>query len=109
KRCGRADGAVTLLPLIEQPEAIGTPFAIARATPRIAAIAFGHGDFSLAMGIKAAPSTAGIVFHARCQVVMAAKAAGITPIDNVFLDIPNLEELKVETRQGQQLGYEGKA
>jgi len=40
---------------------------------------------------------------------MAAKAAGITPIDNVFLDIPNLEELKVETRQGQQLGYEGKA
>src|SRR6185503_18958662 len=36
KRCGRADGSVTLLPLIEQPEAIGNAFAIARATPRIA-------------------------------------------------------------------------
>jgi len=109
RRAGRSIGSIRLIPLFEQPEAIGHAFAIARATPRIAAIAFGHGDFSLAMGIKAAPSTAGIVFHARCQVVMAAKAAGITPIDNVFLDIPNLEELKVETRQGQQLGYEGKA
>ena len=109
RRAGRSIGSIRLIPLFEQPESIGNAFAIARATPRIAAIAFGHGDFSLAMGIKAAPSTAGIVFHARCQVVMAAKAAGITPIDNVFLDIPNLEELKVETRQGQQLGYEGKA
>jgi citrate lyase subunit beta/citryl-CoA lyase len=40
---------------------------------------------------------------------MAAKAAGITPIDNVFLDIPNIDGLIIETRQGMQLGYEGKA
>jgi hypothetical protein len=100
---------VALLPLIEQPEAIGNAFAIARATPRIAGIAFGHGDFSLAMCIKEAPSTAGIVLHARCQVPMAAKAAGITPIDNVFLHIPDIEGLIAETRQGKQLGYEGKA
>jgi citrate lyase subunit beta/citryl-CoA lyase len=109
QRCGRAAGAVALLPLIEQPEAIGNVFAVAKATRRIAGIAFGHGDFSLAMGIKAAPSTAGVVLHARCQVVMAAKAAGIAPIDNVFLDIPNIEGLIAETRQGLQLGYEGKA
>lgn len=109
QRAGRAANSVALLPLIEQPEAIGNAFAIARATSRIAGIAFGHGDFSLAMGIKAAPSTDGIVFHARCQVAMAAKAAGITPIDNVFLHIPDIEGLIVETRQGKQLGYEGKA
>jgi citrate lyase subunit beta / citryl-CoA lyase len=109
QRAGRAAGSVVLLPLIEQPEAIGNAFAIARATPRIAGIAFGHGDFSLSMGLKAAPSTEGVVFHARCQVAMAAKAAGITPIDNVFLDIPNVEGLVGETRQGKQLGYEGKA
>lgn len=109
KRAGRPAGSVVLIPLIEQPEALGNVFAIARATPRITAIAFGHGDFSLAMGIKEAPSTEGIVFHARCQVAMAAKAAGITPIDNVFLNIPDLEGLQVETRQGKQLGYEGKA
>src|SRR5262249_41891582 len=84
-------------------------FALAKATPRIAGIAFGHGDFSAAMGIKAAPSVDGVVFHARCQVAMAAKAAGITPIDNVFLDIPDIEGLAAETRQGKQLGYEGKA
>jgi len=109
QRASRMAGSVVLLPLIEQPEASGNAFAIARATPRIAGIAFGHGDFSLAMGIKAAPSTEGVVFHARCQVVMAAKAAGITPIDNVFLDIPNVEGLIGETRQGKHLGYEGKA
>jgi citrate lyase beta subunit len=109
QRCGRAAGSVVLLPLIELPVAIGNAFALAKATPRIAGIAFGHGDFSAAMGIKAAPSVDGVVFHARCQVAMAAKAAGITPIDNVFLDIPDIEGLAAETRQGKQLGYEGKA
>lgn len=109
QRAGRAPGSVVLLPLLEQPEAMGNAFAIARATPRIAGIAFGHGDFSLAMGIKAASSREGIVWHARCQVAMAAKAAGITPIDNVFLEIPDIEGLIAETRQGKELGYEGKA
>ena len=108
-RCGRKIGAVKLLPLIEQPEAIGSAFAIARATTRIAGIAFGHGDFSASMGIPAGPSVDGIVLHARCQVAIAAKAAGITPIDNVFLDIPNISGLSEETRQGKNLGYEGKA
>ncbi len=109
QRCGRTPGTVVLLPLIEQPEAIGNTFAIAKATPRIAGIAFGHGDFSASMGIKAGPSVDGIVLHARCQVAIAAKAAGITPIDNVFLDIPNIAGLTEETRQGKELGYEGKA
>ena len=108
-RAGRASGSVVLLPLIEQPEAIGNAYGLAGASPRIAGMAFGHGDFSLSMGIKAAPSTEGIVFHARCQVVTAAKATGIVPIDNVYLDIKDLEGLSVETRQGKQLGYEGKA
>lgn len=108
-RAGREAGSVVLLPLIEQPEAIGNAFALAKATPRIVGIAFGHGDFSLSMGIKAAPSIDGIVLYARCQVVTAAKAAGITPIDNVYLDIPDIEGLGAETRQGKQLGYEGKA
>jgi citrate lyase subunit beta/citryl-CoA lyase len=109
QRAGRPAGSVALLPLIEQPQAIGNAFAIARAASRVAAVAFGHGDFSLAMGIKAAPSTDGIVLHARCQVAIAAKAAGITPIDNVFLQIPDIDGLVAETRQGKQLGYEGKA
>lgn len=108
-RSGRTIGAVKLLPLIEQPEAIGNAFAIAKATKRIAGIAFGHGDFSASMGIKAGPSVDGIVLHARCQVAIAAKAAGIVPIDNVFLDIPNIAGLTDETRQGKELGYEGKA
>ena len=76
QRAGRQPGDVVLIPLFEQPEAIGNAFSIASATSRIAGIAFGHGDFSLSMGIKAAPSTAGVVLQARCQVVMAAKAAG---------------------------------
>ncbi len=109
QRAGREPGSVVLLPLIEQPQAIGNAFALAQATPRLAGMAFGHGDFSLSMGIQAAPSTDGIVWHARCQVVTAAKSAGIVPVDNVYLDIPDLEGLAAETRQGKQLGYEGKA
>ena len=109
ERSGREPGSVVLLPLIEQPQAIGNAFNLAQASPRLAGMAFGHGDFSLAMGIQAAPSIDGIVLHARCQVVTAAKSAGIVPIDNVYLDIPDVEGLVAETRQGKQLGYEGKA
>ncbi len=109
ERSGRNPGSVVLLPLIEQPQAIGSAFSLAQAGPRLAGLAFGHGDFSLAMGIQAGPSIDGIVMHARCQVVIAAKSAGIVPIDNVYLDIPNVEGLVAETRQGKQLGYEGKA
>lgn len=109
QRSGRTPGEVVLIPLFEQPVAIGQAFAIASATPRIAGVAFGHGDFSLSMGIAAAPSTDGIVLQARGQVVMAAKAAGVTPIDNVYLDIRDTDGLITETRQGKALGYEGKA
>ena len=109
ERAGQAPGSVALLPLIEQPQAIGNAFSLAQASPRLVGMAFGHGDFSLAMGIQAGPSSDGIVLHARCQVVTAAKAAGIVPIDNVYLDIPDVEGLVAETRQGKQLGYEGKA
>lgn len=109
ERAGQAPGSVALLPLIEQPQAIGNAFSLAQASPRLAGMAFGHGDFSLAMGIQAGPSSDGIVLHTRCQVVTAAKAAGIVPIDNVYLDIPDVEGLVAETRQGKHLGYEGKA
>ncbi len=109
QRSRRKVGEVVLLPLLEEPEAIGNAFAIAAATPRIAGVAFGHGDFSLSMGIKAAPSLRGIVYHARCQVAMAARAAGVTAIDNVYLDIKDQSGLREETEQGKGLGYEGKA
>jgi citrate lyase subunit beta/citryl-CoA lyase len=109
KRLGQPVGTVKLLPIIESPQAIGHVFAIARATPRTDALLFGHGDLSLAMGIKAAPSTEGVIFHARCQVALAAKAAGLDPIDNVFLQINDSEGLMAETQQGKLLGYEGKA
>lgn len=109
RRAGRAAGEVVLIPLFEQPAAIGNAFSIAAATPRIAGVAFGHGDFSLAMGIAAGSSTDGVVLQARGQVVMAAKAAGVTPIDNVYLDIRDTDGLTKETRQGKALGYEGKA
>lgn len=109
QRSRRKVGEVVLLPLLEEPEAIGNAFAIAAATPRIAGVAFGHGDFSLSMGIKAAPSLGGIVYHARCQVAMAARAAGVTAIDNVYLDIKDQDGLREESDQGKGLGYEGKA
>ncbi len=109
QRAERQPGDVVLIPLFEQPQAIGNAFSIASATSRIAGIAFGHGDFSLSMGIKAASSIDGVVLQARCQVVMAAKAAGVTPIDNVYLDIKDLDGLRLETQQGKDLGYEGKA
>lgn len=108
---GRSETAaegVKLLALVESPAGITHAFAIGRATPRIEALCFGHADFSLAMGLGEADASRGIAYHARCALVMAAKACGVAPIDTVHLAVKDLEGFREDAGRGLCLGFEGK-
>lgn len=80
---------------------------IAKADPRIAAMALGAEDFTASM--QAQRTKKGWeVFYARNAVLMAARAAGIDAIDVVFSDINDLEGLREDTTLTKNLGFDGK-
>ena len=101
-------GVVRLLALVETPAGIANAVAIGSATPRIEALCFGHADFSLQMGLAEADASRGIVYHARCTLVIAAKACGIAPIDCVHLAVKDEQAFREDAELGLQLGFEGK-
>ena len=107
-RAGRAQGSVKLLALIETPRGVLNADAIATASPQIEALVMGHVDLSRALGIKEAGAMQGTILHARCQLVLAAKAAGRDAIDTVFMDLDDPDGFAAEARQGLQLGFGGK-
>jgi len=105
---GRAGGLAKLLLLIESPAGVANATSIAAATPRVEALCFGHADFSLLVGLAEADASRGIVYHARCSVVIAAKAHGVAPIDCIFPAVKDDDACRADTQLGASLGYEGK-
>ncbi len=107
--CGRMpDAALKLLLLIETPAGIAHAANIGRASPRIEALCFGHADFALSMGLSDTDASRGIIYHARCSVVIAAKACGVAPIDCVHLAVKDEAAFRADAELGLSLGYEGK-
>jgi citrate lyase subunit beta/citryl-CoA lyase len=99
---------VELLALVETPAGIAGALALGRATSRMTALCFGHADFSLQMGLPEADATCGVVYHARCSLVIAAKACGVAPIDTVHLAVHDEEAFRRDAELGRALGFEGK-
>lgn len=102
------DATAKLLLLIETPAGIVQAAAIGGSTARVEGLCFGHADFSLSMGLSEADATHGIVYHARCTLVIAAKACGIAPIDCVHVAVKDEAAFRADTELGLRLGYEGK-
>jgi len=103
-----AERGVKLLALVESPAGIANALAIGRAAARVDALCFGHADFSLEMGLTAADASRGIVYHARCSLVIAAKACGVAPIDSVHLAVRDPKAFRADAELGRSLGFEGK-
>ena len=103
-----AHAATKLLLLVESPLGVAEALALARATPRVEALCFGHADFSLAMGLTQADASRGVVYHARCTLVIAAHAAGVAAIDSVHLAVKDDAGFRADAKLGLELGFEGK-
>lgn len=74
--------------LIELPQAIVKAYDIATASPRMAGLIFGIADFAATLGIREVVKNQNINFlYSKQAVVVAAKAAGLHAIDNVYLPL----------------------
>ncbi|MGH9577940.1 MAG: HpcH/HpaI aldolase/citrate lyase family protein [Terriglobales bacterium] len=72
--------------LIETPQALVHAYAIATASDRMCGLVFGIADFAAGLGIREIVENQNQNFHYSKQaVVVAAKAAGLHAVDNVFL------------------------
>ncbi len=106
---GATAGAPTrLLLLVETPAGIANALALGRCTPRVEALCFGHADFSLSMGLAEADASRGIIYHARCTLVIAAKACAVAPFDCVHVAVKDAQAFREDAELGLRLGFEGK-
>lgn len=106
-------GSTRLLPIAtETPEGLLHIREIAGASPRIAAISWGIEDLSAAMGLPQTRDAEGryldIPRYARVMCALAASAAGVEAIDTVYTDIPDLDGLRRECREGVAMSFSGK-
>lgn len=96
----------------ETPEGLLNIAAVARASPRIAAISWGIEDLSAAMGLPRTRDAEGryldIPRYARVMTAVAASAAGVEALDTVFIDIADLEGLRRECQEAVSMGFTGK-
>ena len=97
---------VFLMPIIESALGIENSFEIVRASDNIVAVAIGLEDYTADLGVSR--TIEGLEsFYARTRLVVAAKAAGIQPIDSVFSDVADMEALKINVMASKSLGFEG--
>jgi len=97
---------VFLMPIIESALGIEHSFEIACACDNVVAIAIGLEDYTTDLGVtRTIEGTES--FYARTRLVVAARAAGIQPIDSVFSDVADMGALKQNVMNSKSLGFEG--
>ena len=97
---------VFLMPIIESALGIENSFEIARASENVVALAIGLEDYTSDLGVTRTIE-GNESFYARTRLVVAAKAAGIQPIDSVFSDVADMDALRQNVLVSKSLGFEG--
>ncbi|MBN1352646.1 HpcH/HpaI aldolase/citrate lyase family protein [candidate division KSB1 bacterium] len=98
---------VYIMPIIESALGAIKAYEIAIASNNVIALTLGLEDYTADIGVQRTQEGKES-FWARSQVVNAARAAGIQPIDTVFSDVTDTEGLKASVLEAKALGFEGK-
>lgn len=80
---------------------------IAKASPRVAAMALGAEDFTASMSAQRT-KPGWEIFYARNAILIACREAGISAQDAVFSDINDQEGLERDLEMTRTLGFDGK-
>ncbi len=97
---------IWLMPILESALGIENAFAIAKASPKIAALTIGLEDYTADLGVvKTAAGSESL--YARQRVVNAARAAGVQAIDSVFGDVGDMDGLRTWALNSRAMGFEG--
>ena len=97
---------IYLMQIIESALGVIKAYEIATASENVVALAIGLEDYTADLGTQRTKEGKES-FFARCQVVNAAKAAGIQAIDSVFSDVSDMEALKQNVLESKALGFDG--
>lgn len=113
KQYGYPQGEVKLVVIAtETPQGVLNVKEIATACPRVDALTWGAEDLSAAIGARRNRDESGqfleVFRYARIVTLLAATAAGVEPLDTVFVDIRDSEGLRRECIEGAWMGFTGK-
>ncbi len=106
-RSGLPLGTIKLVLILETVCAVLEARALAGASPRVLALAFGAEDFTLDLGVSRTADGFETRFP-RAYVALAAQAAGVIALDTPWTAIGDPDGLLRETVEARQLGYHGK-
>ena len=106
KTCG-LEGQILLMPIIESAMGGLNALSIAQADSSVVALAIGLEDYTADIGVQRTDQGKES-FWLRSQVVNAARAAGIQPIDTVFSDVADMDGLRQSVVEAKSLGFDGK-
>lgn len=98
---------VKIIALLETPCGIVEAYQIAKADPRVVALALGAEDYTAGLGAMRTKEGTEI-FTARTLLINAAAAAGIQSIDTPYTDANDEEGLLSDTQLAKRLGFKGK-
>lgn len=97
---------IAVIATIETPRGVLSALAIADASPRLAGLFFGPGDYTLQTG--GALTRRGLEFP-RATIAAAAGAVGIQPLDAPFLQgLRDVEGTREDALAARELGFSGK-
>jgi len=108
REAGLPSGSVKLMASIETARGVTNAAKIAVASPRLVAISFGAEDFTHSIQSERTAQGQELLF-ARSAVVLAARAAGIDPIDTVYSNIDDEPGFRADVKAAKQLGFAGKS
>ena len=98
---------ILFMPLIETARGALNAYEIATASDRVVAMCWGAEDLSADLGVERTKEGRES-FVSRGLVILAAKAAGVQPLDTVFSDVRDTAGLIESTKEAISLGFEGK-
>ena len=106
--------AIGIEVLIEEVQALANVEEICHSHPRLECVIFGMGDYSASQGIDIRsvggenPYPGDIWHYPRFRLVMAARGAGIDPVDGPYANFRRPEIYREECRRAMILGCVGK-
>lgn len=104
---GLARRSLRLIPWLESARAIVNAFAIASASPRIVAVAFGGEDYAHDLQIERLDDESN-VRYARAAICNAARAAGVLALDTPWFQFRDDAGLEQSSLAARRLGFKGR-
>jgi citrate lyase subunit beta/citryl-CoA lyase len=105
---GIEKGKTKMMAAIESATGVMNAMEIAKSSDRLIGIAIGAEDYVTNLKTKRTPEGTELLF-ARCQLLNAARSAGIAALDTVYSDVENMEGFRKEVEHIKGLGFDGKS